>query len=79
MGIFSDWCELSREEDRRKRLWKLTEKRAGREKIRARLIEIVRSHYEDLARIAEDFRRLGYEGAAAILRERLPRTKRARS
>ncbi len=79
MTLFTDWCDFSEEEDNRKRLWKLTEKEDGREQIKDTLHEVVRSHYDCLTRIAEDVERLGYGGAAAILRERLPRTKRARS
>ena len=36
-------------------------------------------HYDSLNRIADDVVQLGYEIAAKILRERLPRTKKARS
>jgi hypothetical protein len=39
----------------------------------------IRSHYDSLKRIADDVETLGYKGAAAILRERLPRGKTARS
>jgi Cap4 SAVED domain len=42
-------------------------------------VETVRSHYDSLERIADDVEQLGYESAAAILRERLPRSKKARS
>ncbi len=38
-----------------------------------------RCHYDDMARIADDIRELGYPGAAAILAERMPRSSRARS
>jgi hypothetical protein len=57
----------------------LTEKDGARDAVDAKLRETVRSHYDDLARIADDVRGLGYDGASAILRERLPRTKTARS
>ncbi|NEJ83496.1 DUF1837 domain-containing protein, partial [Rhizobium leguminosarum] len=41
--------------------------------------DILRSHYDDMERIADDIRELGFPGAAALLAERLPRTSRARS
>src|SRR5271157_875144 len=79
MALFNDWCKRSREEDGLKRLWKFTEKVNGRIAIKDRLCEIVRSHYDSLDRIAEDVKQLGYTVAGNILRERLPRTKNARS
>lgn len=79
MALFDDWCKINRKENGRKRLWKLTEKNNGREAIKALLWKTVRSHYDSLDRIAEDVKRLGYKGAAKILRERLPRAKRQRS
>ncbi|WP_027571511.1 Hachiman antiphage defense system protein HamA [Bradyrhizobium sp. WSM1743] len=79
MPLFEDWCDNDEEEDDKKRLWKLTEKEDGREAIAESLAETVRSHYDALERIAEDVEELGYEDASAILRERLPRGKKARS
>jgi hypothetical protein len=79
MPLFDDWCELDEEEENKKRLWKLTEKDEGREAIIADLAETVRSHYDSLERIANDVEELGYGDASAILRERLPRGKKARS
>jgi hypothetical protein len=79
MPLFDDWCDNDEEEDERKRLWKLTEKGNGREAIIDSLAETVRSHYDSLERIADDVEDLGYEEASAILRERLPRSKKARS
>jgi hypothetical protein len=79
MPLFSDWCESDRQEDKRKRLWKFTEKANARGKIRAALCETVRSHYDASERIAEDLESLGYKVAAQILRERMPRSKKARS
>lgn len=79
MPLFYDWCENDEEEENRKRFWKLTEKDAAREDILPDLAETVRSHYDSLERIAEDVEILGYKNAAAILRERLPRGKKARS
>jgi hypothetical protein len=57
----------------------LTEKTGGREKIHKALAVRIRSHYDSLKSIADDVETLGYKGAAAILRERLPRGKTARS
>jgi hypothetical protein len=79
MALFDDWCKISREEENRKRLWKLTEKNDGRDTIKALLCKTVRSHYDSLDRIADEVMRLGYKLAAAILRERLPRSKKPRS
>lgn len=79
MPLFDDWCENDEERENRKRLWKLTEKADGRENILSDLAQTVRSHYDALERIAVDVEELGYEAASAILRERLPRGKKARS
>ncbi len=80
MGIFADWCANNRVTlGKTKSLWTLAEKKGGREIIRSRLATAIRSHYSRLDRIADDIARLGYEGAAEILRSRLPRTSRARS
>lgn len=79
MALFDDWCKRSRQEDGRRRLWKFTEKVNGRITVKDRLCETVRSHYDSLDRIADDVKELGYTIAARILRERLPRTKKARS
>lgn len=39
----------------------------------------IRSHYENLERIAEDVERLGYEKAAKILKEKIPQATRSQS
>lgn len=78
-SLFEEWCESRREKTERKRLLKFTEKDNGRVNIKAQLCETVRSHYDVLDRIADDVRALGYENAAAMLRERLPVTTKARS
>ena len=70
---------MSEEGDTAKRLLTLTEQADGRETIRTQLCTTVRSHYDSLGRIADDVASLGYTIAAQILRERLPRTKKARS
>jgi hypothetical protein len=79
MALFYDWCESRREENKLKRLWKFIEKDSGRDAIKGRLCQTVRSHYDSLDRIADDVEQLGYELAAEILRERLPRSKIERS
>ena len=79
MPLFDDWCENDEKEENKKRFWKLTEKTNGREAIVADLAKRVRSHYDSLERIANDVAKLGYKDASAILRERLPRGKKARS
>jgi hypothetical protein len=79
MPLFDDWCDNDQEANQKKRLWKLTEKDEGRLAILDGLAETVRSHYDSLDRIADDVQELGYAGASAILRERLPRGKKARS
>jgi hypothetical protein len=79
MPRFDDWCDTHREREEKKRFWRLTEKDDGREAIQTDLATTVRSHYDSLERIADDVEELGYEAASAILRERLPRGRRARS
>jgi hypothetical protein len=78
--MFDDWCDIDETAyGEKKKLCGLTEKDNGRATIKDRLIERVRSHYDKLDQIADDVERLGFPGASAILRERLPRTPRERS
>jgi hypothetical protein len=79
MALFGDWCDSDEDRENKKRFLKFTEKNEGRDTIMADLAETVRSHYDSLERIADDVAELGYADASAILRERLPRGKRARS
>ena len=79
MPIFDNWCETDEQKENKKRFWRFTEKENGREAILGELAKTVRSHYDSLERIADDVKELGYEAASAILRERLPRGKKARS
>lgn len=80
MPIFKTWCDSQRADTgKRKRLWRFTEKLKARDKIRTVLVKTVREHYDSSERIAQDLEDLGFAGAAEILRERLPRTKKARS
>ena len=77
--MFSDWCEIDIVASPQKKLYRLSEKPSGRDEIIGELIERVRSHYDNLERIAADVERLGFPMASAVLRERMPRTRRARS
>lgn len=84
MSLFDTWCDFNEEvvdspTPKKKHLWKYTEKSGGRAAIKVRLCEKARSHYDSLESIADTVARLGYEGAAAILRNRLPQTPKARS
>lgn len=77
--MFENWCDRTNRQREKKRLLQLTERAGGRGAIWADLCHAVRSHYDDLRRISRDIEELGYTNAAAVLRERLPRTRRARS
>lgn len=78
--MFEDWCDIEEmAHGGNKKLCRLTEKAGGRAAIKAELIERVRSHYDKIEQIADDVERLGFPGASAILKERMPRTARARS
>lgn len=78
--MFDRWCDINEAvHGENKKLCRLTEKAGGRGAIRRDLVERVRSHYDKLERIAQDVECLGFPGASAILRERMPRTARARS
>lgn len=77
--LYEPWCDRERTGDHQKQLWKLTERAGGRAAIEAALPDCIRSHYDDMERIAEEIRDLGYPHAATILAERMPRSARARS
>ena len=78
--MFKVWCIIEKiDQGHRKSLFTLCEKPGGRATVMAALIERVRSHYDNLKHIADDVQELGFPGASAILRERLPRTSRSRS
>jgi hypothetical protein len=79
MPLFADWCDCTRTDTGRKRLLKYTEKTGGRAAINAVLPGVMRSHYDDAERIAEDVATLGYSKAAELLAERMPSSSRARS
>ncbi len=78
--MIDDWLEVEEiEQGARKALYMLKELNGVREAVKAELLASVRSHYDDPASIADDIEELGFEGAAAILRERLPTKPKARS
>ncbi len=79
LGLYEKWCESTREKDKRKHYWTYVEKDGGRNDIRNDLAKTIRSHYDRLERIAEDVQRLGYEVAAKILSEAMPKTPKGRS
>lgn len=79
MALFERWCDKTSLETDRKFYWTFNERAGRREKVRTLLIDTVRSHYDRLEHIADDIERLGYSGAAEILRAQLPQGKKARS
>lgn len=79
MGLFDEWFQENVEDDDQKQFMKFVEKAGGRRAIKAQLCQTIRSHYDSLDQIADDIKRLGYRVASKVLRERLPRTKKARS
>jgi hypothetical protein len=79
VGLFDDWCAKKNSKDKQKYFLTFVEKDGGRDAIRDRLAETMRSHYDRLDRIADDVARLGYEGAAELLRTVLPQSAKARS
>jgi hypothetical protein len=79
MALFKDWCECQRTDTGRKHLLIYSEQVGGRSAIQAKLPAVVRSHYDEAQRVADDVAGLGYTMAAALLAERMPRSKRARS
>lgn len=83
-SLFDPWCNFEEEvldtpAPQRKRLWKFTEKPGGRAAIKNELCHRARSHYDALENIADDVARLGYAGAASVLKGRVPQTKKTRS
>ena len=79
MAIFKKWCDRTVDENGRRSYWTLVEKDGGRDAIRDKLVETVRSHYDRLEHIAADVERLGYKAAAKILKAELPQGKKGRS
>lgn len=79
VGLYGKWCAATKEQHQRKHFWTYVEKDGGRDKVRADIAEAIRSHYQRLELIAEDVERLGFAGAARILKEAMPQTATARS
>ena len=65
MPLFNDWCANAETKDKKKRLWKFTEKAKAPAAILPGLAETVREHHDSRQRIAEDVAELGYEDASA--------------
>jgi hypothetical protein len=59
MPLFGDWCECLSQKTGKKRLLKYTEKSGGRASALATLPALMRSHYDDAARVAQDVAQLG--------------------
>lgn len=78
--MIDEWCVINENsQGGKKTLFIVSEVENGRLAVADWLVERVRSHYDNVERIAEDIKRLGFPGASAILRERLPREARKRS
>jgi hypothetical protein len=77
--MFDQWCDTTVQKNGLKQYITVVEKPGGRAAIKDALAETVRGHYDDLERIADDVEELGYDGAAAILKELLPTGVRARA
>lgn len=77
--MFDQWCDTTVQKNGLKQYITIVEKPGGRAAIKDALAETVRGHYDDLERIADDVEALGYDGAAAILKELLPTGVRARA
>lgn len=78
--MIGDWLNIEEaEHGERKHLFVLVEKDEARAAVQRMLLECVRAHYDDPKHIADDIAALGYPGAAAILRERLPTDLKTRS
>lgn len=77
--LFSPWCAFSAVERRRHRLSLLRERPRRQAAAISRLERLLPSHYDDPERMAERAERLGSPAVAAVLRNQLPRTKRAQS
>ena len=78
-ALYKDWCAGTQQKNKKKTSRAYAEKTGGRAKVLTQLGETVRTHYDQSDRIADDVARLGYEGAAEILRAQLPQSRRARS
>jgi hypothetical protein len=79
MPLFANWFNTNKDQKNKAFFWLLKEQEDKREKVINYFCETVRSHYDDLNKIADDIAALGYSNAAKLLKEQLPSTKRARS
>jgi hypothetical protein len=79
MSIFNTWIDRQEEINNLRTLHICTEVAGTRSQIAGDLKEVIRSHYNDLALIADDIQQLGYKDASAVLKARLPQTRKARS
>jgi hypothetical protein len=80
VSVFDKWCELEgRDVGARRRLHVLRERDGGRSSVESQIDETVVSHYEDPRVLSERIARAGLPRAAALLRDILPRSKKARS
>jgi len=70
--LFTKWCSKSKTSDGIKSLWRFVEAVGGRTTIMPELAETVSSHYASDAEVADWIEHLGYDSAAASLRELLP-------
>jgi hypothetical protein len=77
--LFEGWCSYEELRLGPHAIFRIAERPGGRAAVRTRLLETVRSHYDDPRNIADDIAELGYEGAAEVLRQQLPESARARS
>src|SRR4051812_16635441 len=78
--LYDGWCDCQAKEiSKGRRLYLLTEKDGARPKAHGKIDEMVLSHYEDPQYLSNRIKRLGFNKAAKILAELLPKTKKARS
>jgi len=77
VGLYKRWCEATKEKDKRKGYWTYVEKDGGRDEIRDDLAETIRSHYDRLERIAEDWSGLDTRSPPRSLVRGCPRRPKA--
>src|SRR2546430_15875015 len=78
--LFETWCETEDVDvDGGHKLHVFRERDGVRSSLERQIDGAVISHYEDPLRLSERIGRVGLPRAAALLREMLPQTKKARS
>lgn len=77
--MFNEWCLDDTDVDGRKTLWRITERKNGRDAVLQELIRRVRAHYASDEEIASYLEQLGYDVTAAVVRELYPQTKTGKS